>query len=106
MDTNTHSKLFTVLAINVDPAPSVHVHALDDTDSPFLHTKTSQCPPEHFLRHTVESFLKIDKREVERLLGCDLRLLQLANNEDGVCGASACSQLVEQFQDVNLCSTC
>ena len=79
MDTNTHSKLFTVLAINTDPAPSVHVHALDDTDSPFLHTKTSQCPPEHIPRHTVESFLKIDKREVERLLGCDVLLLQLAN---------------------------
>jgi len=84
MDTNTHTKLFTVLAINTDPAPSIHVHALDDTDSPFLHTKTSQCPPEHFPRHTVESFLKIDKREVERVLGCDVLLLQLANNDSSV----------------------
>ena len=77
MDTNTHSNLFAVLAINTDPAPSVHVHALDDTDSPFgfLYAKTSQCPPEHFPRHTVECFLKIDKREVERLLGYKVRMI-------------------------------
>jgi len=59
MDTNTHSNLFAVLAINTDPAPSVNVHALDDTDSPFLYAKTSQCPPEHFPGHMVECFLKI-----------------------------------------------
>jgi len=28
MDTNTHTKLFTVLAINTDPAPSVHTLAI------------------------------------------------------------------------------
>ena len=50
MDTNTHSNLFAVLAINMGPAPSIHVHALDNTDSQFLYAKTSQCPPEHFPR--------------------------------------------------------
>ena len=36
MHTNSHAKLFTVLTIDPHPTPSIGVHALDDTRSPFL----------------------------------------------------------------------
>ena len=32
----------------------------------------------------IEDFLKVDEGKVEQFVSCDVHLLQLANNEDGV----------------------
>ena len=65
------------------PYCTVRWPALDDTYRPLLDTKTSHSPPEDFSWHSIESVLQIDKGEIERLLRCDVFLLQLAANKDG-----------------------
>ena len=85
MHTNSHAKHLTVLTID----PHIVVHALGDTHSPFDHTQAPQGPPQDLSWHTIEGFLNVNEGKLEPFVSSgDVLLLQLANNEGGISGAS------------------
>lgn len=73
---HSHPKLLTALAISSHLAPGFDVHPLDDPDGPLLNAKTSHGPPLDFPGNMVKSLLKVNKCEVEGLVGCDELLLK------------------------------
>ena len=82
-----NTKLLTVLTI--DPhIPSIGVHAVDNMHSPFPDTEAPQVPLHDLSKHIIECFLNVDKSKIEQFVGGYAPLLQLANNEDGICCAS------------------
>ena len=93
VNTDLHFKLFTVPLTNTDTAPRIGVHPLHQSHSPLLHTKFSQRPPDELPRHWIKCLLQVYKSHVESLVGSQILLLQLPDNKDSVCCASAEAKL-------------
>ena len=84
MHTNPHAKLLTVLITDPHMAPGIVVHTLDDTHSPFVHTRLLKAHHRTFLGTRSKAFSRSTKAKQSCLYFCNVLLLQLANNEDGI----------------------
>ena len=69
MHSNSHTKILTVLTIDLFTAPGIVVHALDEIHGPFIHAQAPHCPPQHLSWHMIWGIIKGDKDKIKLFVG-------------------------------------
>ena len=88
MYTELHLKLVTETFTKPNTAPYILLHSCK-FHNPFLNTKLSYCRSDHFLRNLVGRLLLVHESHINLFAHREKFLLQLADDKDCICCASA-----------------